>query len=92
MCFSARVAWVILGRALSASLGIHIPVTEAAATNWFIWALGAMSVEAALGLIKLPRWCFKLSTAGVALGCAMALAQLLPLVDQTGWIHDSVGS
>jgi peptidoglycan/LPS O-acetylase OafA/YrhL len=88
VCFSARVVWLIVGRTLSASLGIHIPVTEAAATNWFIWALGALSVEAALGLIKLPRWCFKLSAAGVALGCAMALAQLLPLVDQTGWVHD----
>ena len=38
VCFSARVVWLIVGRALSASLGIHIPVTEAAATNWFIWA------------------------------------------------------
>jgi len=88
LTFSARVLWVILGHSLSASLGIHIPVTEAAATNWFIWALGALSVEAALGLIKLPRWCFKLPAAGVALGCAMGLAQLLPLVDQTGWVHD----
>ncbi len=26
--------------------------------------------------------------AGVTLGCAMALAQLLPHVDQKGWIHD----
>ena len=88
ICFSARVVWLILGRALSGWLGIHIPVTEAAATNWFIWALGALSVEAALGLKKLPRWCFRLPAAAVALGCAMALAQLLPLVDQTGWVHD----
>jgi len=88
LCFSARVAWLIMGRALGASLGIHIPVTEAAATNWFIWALGALSVEAALGIIKLPRWCFRLSVAGVALGCAMALAQLLPLVDHISLAHD----
>jgi peptidoglycan/LPS O-acetylase OafA/YrhL len=77
-----------MAHAFSSSLGINIPVTEAAATNWFIWALGALSVEAALGLIKLPRWCFRLSAAGVALGCAMGLAQLLPLVDQSGWVHD----
>ncbi|HEU4834662.1 MAG TPA: acyltransferase [Pyrinomonadaceae bacterium] len=86
--FSARVVWLIMGHALSASFGVHIPVTEAAATNWFIWALGALSVEAALGLIKLPRWCYKLPAAGLALGCAMSLAQLLPLVDHKGWIHD----
>jgi peptidoglycan/LPS O-acetylase OafA/YrhL len=86
--FSARVVWVIMAHVLSATMSVHIPVTEAAATNWFIWALGALSVEAALGLIKLPRWCYKISTCGLALGCAMALAQLLPLVDQKGWIHD----
>ena len=88
VCFSARVLWVILGRALSEPLGFHIPVTEAAATNWFIWALGALSVEAAIGLIKLPAWCFKISVGGLALGCAMALATLLPMVDQRGLIHD----
>jgi peptidoglycan/LPS O-acetylase OafA/YrhL len=88
LCFSARVVWLIMGHVLSASPGIHIPVTEAAATNWFIWALGALSVEAALGVTKLPAWCFKLRMAAVALGCAMALAQFLPLLDQTGWIHD----
>jgi len=80
---------VILSRALSEPLGFPIPVTEAAATNWFIWALGALSVEAAVGLIKLPRWCFKISVAGLALGCAMALAQLLPMLDQTIWLHDA---
>ena len=88
LCFSARVVWVIMGHGLSASLGIHIPITEAAATNWFIWALGALSVEAALGITKLPAWCFKLSAAGVALGCAILLAQFLPLVDHHGWLHD----
>lgn len=88
LCFSARVAWLVLSRGFSDVVGFHIPVTEAAATNWFIWALGALSVEAALGLIKLPAWCSRLSLAGVALGCAMALAQFLPLTDQSGWIHD----
>jgi len=87
LCFSARVVWVILSRGLSGPLGFHIPVTEAAATNWFIWALGALSVEAALGLTKLPAWCSRLSVAGVALGCAMLLAQLLPLVDHLSLIH-----
>jgi peptidoglycan/LPS O-acetylase OafA/YrhL len=87
-CFSARIVWVILSRALSEPLGFPIPVTEAAATNWFIWALGALSVETAVGLIKLPRWCFKISVAGLALACAMALAQFLPMLDQTIWLHD----
>ena len=89
VCFSARVVWVILGRALSEPLGFPLPVTEAAATNWFMWALGALSVEAALGLTKLPRWCFKISAGALALACAMALAQLLPMVDKATWIHDA---
>jgi peptidoglycan/LPS O-acetylase OafA/YrhL len=88
VCFSARVVWVILSRGLSDVVGFHIPVTEAAATNWFIWALGALSVEAAVGLIKLPAWCSRISVGLLALGCAMVLAQVLPLTDQTIWIHD----
>jgi peptidoglycan/LPS O-acetylase OafA/YrhL len=86
--FSARVVWLVMAHGFSDSLGINIPVTEAAATNWFIWALGALSVEAALGLIKLPAWCFKLPVAIAALGCAAGIAQLLPTVDQTGRLHD----
>jgi peptidoglycan/LPS O-acetylase OafA/YrhL len=88
LCFSARIAWLIMGRHLSYSLGVHIPVTEAAATNWFIWALGALSVEAALGVIKLPAWCYRIPVAGLALGCAMGLALILPIVHDTTWVHD----
>jgi len=88
LCVSARVVWLVIGRYLSYSLGIHIPVTEAAATNWFIWALGALSVEAALGVTKLPAWCYRISVAGVGLFCAMVLAQILPMLDDRTWIHD----
>ncbi len=69
------------------SFGIHIPIGEAAATNWFIWALGALSVEAALGVTKLPAWCSRLSLAVVPLGLAMALAQFLPIIN-ISWVHD----
>ena len=89
LCFSARIGWLLMSRGFSEWAGFHIPVTEAAATNWFIWALGALSVEAALGLIKLPAWCSRISIAGVALGFAMALAQFLPLTDQISWLHDA---
>jgi len=88
LCISARVVWLVMGRYVSHSFGLHIPVTEAAATNWFIWALGALSVEAALGVIKLPAWCYKISVAGLALLCAAGLAQVLPMFDGTVWLHD----
>lgn len=85
--FSARIVWLIIARYVSYSFGIYIPVGEAAATNWFIWALGALSVEAALGVTKLPAWCSRLSLAAVPLGCAMALAQFLPVAN-ISWVHD----
>ena len=88
LCISARVVWLVMGRYISHSFGVHIPVTEAAATHWFIWALGALSVEAALGVIKLPAWCYKISVAGLALLCAAGLAQVLPMFDDTVWLHD----
>jgi peptidoglycan/LPS O-acetylase OafA/YrhL len=88
VCFSARLVWLLLGYALSGPLGFNIPVTEAAATNWFIWALGALSVEAALGVIKLPAWCYRISLSLLVLGCAMAMASLLPLADEIRWLHD----
>jgi peptidoglycan/LPS O-acetylase OafA/YrhL len=67
---------------------ITIPVNEAAASYWFIWALGALSVEAALGVTKLPAWCYRLRFACVAAVCAMSLDQVLRIVDNKTWVHD----
>lgn len=88
LCFSARVGWLIMSRYLSESTGIYLPVAEAAATNWFIWALGALSVEAALRVTKLPAWCYRSSMAAIALGCAMGLEQILPMLDHSSWVYD----
>ena len=88
LCASARIVWLIVSRYLSHSIGVNIPVTEAAATNWFIWALGALSVEAALGVTKLPAWCYKISFAGLGLACAVVLAQVLPMFDDKTVVHD----
>jgi peptidoglycan/LPS O-acetylase OafA/YrhL len=56
-CLAARVAWFALSFVLVRQFGFGLPVTEAAAAQWFVWALGALSVEAALGIVKLPAWC-----------------------------------
>ena len=53
------------------------PVGEAAATNWFIWALGALSVEAALGVVRLPDWCYRMWAGGAALLLAMGSRSLV---------------
>ena len=86
---AARVVWLLAGRAVSNFFGVEIPVSEAAATNWFIWALGALSVEAALGVVKLPEWCYKLRAGFAALLLAMGLATWLPKVDHIAWLHDA---
>lgn len=88
LCFAARVGWLIMIPYVSHSVGITIPINEAAASYWFVWALGALSVEAAVGVTKLHRWCYKISMAGVALLCAMGLSQFLTLIDDKTWIHE----
>jgi len=85
---AARVVWLLAGRALFNFFGVQIPVGESAATNWFIWALGALSVEAALGVVQLPAWCYKLRAGVAALLLAMGLATWLPKVDHIRWLHD----
>jgi peptidoglycan/LPS O-acetylase OafA/YrhL len=88
VCAAARIGWLLLGRALHYFSGVEIPVGEAAATNWFIWALGALSVEAALGVVRLPVWCYRLWAGAAALLLAMGLALWLPHVNHLPWIHD----
>lgn len=86
-CLSARVGWFFLGYFVSKLYGVNIPVGEAAAVHWFTWALGAVSVEAAVGLIKLPRWCRDMRVGITALAVAVTLTYLLPVVDQEGVLH-----
>jgi len=89
VCAAARVVWLVLGRGLAYFAGVEIPVSEAAATSWFIWALGALSVEAALGVVLLPAWCYRIWAGCAALLLAMGLALWLPSVNHLVWIHDA---
>ena len=47
--------------------------------HWFEWALGAMAVEAYLGVIDLPKWCSNgpLIIIGLALGVVFDLPKLM---------------
>lgn len=45
-------------------------------TRWLEWALGALAVEAHVGIVKLPRWCFSGILAALALVGATALRML----------------
>jgi peptidoglycan/LPS O-acetylase OafA/YrhL len=67
ICFLCRAVWFAADILLLKFYRIDIPDVAAALPNWFIWALGAIAVEAAFGLIKLPKWLSSLRLATVIL-------------------------
>jgi peptidoglycan/LPS O-acetylase OafA/YrhL len=56
ICLFVRVAWFALAFVAHRWFDVQIVVTEAAAVHWFVWALGAWSVEAWYGLVQRPKW------------------------------------
>src|SRR6266550_7632994 len=79
ICAATRVGWYFFSHAVWVSTGVGVPVPEAAAVHWFTWALGAIAVEAAFDLVKLPRWCRNLWLGGAAIVLASAISELLPI-------------
>ncbi|MDQ2921621.1 MAG: acyltransferase [Acidobacteriota bacterium] len=88
ICALARVGWFFFGHAVWLATGIGTPVPEAAASHWFTWALGAVAVEAAVGLVQLPKWCRNLWIAGLAIVLASATSVLLPIWQKETPLHD----
>jgi len=70
----ARLGWFALAMLMHRALGIDIVVTQAAAAQWLIWILGALAVEAAYGVIVLPRWTRQAAIAAVVLSIAGLIA------------------
>jgi peptidoglycan/LPS O-acetylase OafA/YrhL len=89
-CALARLLWLALGESLKRGFGIEIPVTEAAAAHWFTWALGALGVEAAMGLTRLPDWCRNLWVGGAALAYAVLLSYISPRYDDNFFLHHTL--
>lgn len=85
-CLAARVGWFYFSHAMWVVFGVGVPVPEAAASHWLTWALGAVSVEAACGLIRLPRWCRNLWIGFGALLLAVGISLIPPYVDKDGFI------
>jgi peptidoglycan/LPS O-acetylase OafA/YrhL len=88
VCALARVGWFLFSHAAWVTTGTGIPVPEAAASHWFTWALGAIAVEAAFGLIKLPKWCRNLWIGGAAIVLASATSMILPATQKDTLPHD----
>jgi peptidoglycan/LPS O-acetylase OafA/YrhL len=87
---AARVGWLVLSILIKNKYGFFMPVNESAAAHWFTWALGALSVEAAFGLITLPRWCRSWRVGLPALLAAAGLAYLQENVQMSWYAHDGV--
>src|SRR5882724_6269913 len=89
VCLLARVIWFVASTAIRERYRIDIPISEGAASHWFTWALGALSVEAMFGLVKLPRWLYRGRLALAFLAASVGLTLLLPIVEQFNRIfHD----
>jgi peptidoglycan/LPS O-acetylase OafA/YrhL len=88
VCAAARIVWFFFGHAVWVITGFGIPVPEAAASHWFIWALGALAVEAAVGIIELPRWCRNMWLGGISIIFASAVSILLPTIPKDTLPHD----
>jgi peptidoglycan/LPS O-acetylase OafA/YrhL len=52
---AARLAWFCIAGALHRLGFVEILVTQSAFAQWPVWMLGALSVEAMLGLVRIPR-------------------------------------
>jgi peptidoglycan/LPS O-acetylase OafA/YrhL len=87
ICGLARIGWFYFSHAAFVTTGTGIPVPEAAASHWLTWALGAIAVEAAFGLIKLPGWCRNLWIGGAAIVLASATSMLLPVTQKDTLPH-----
>jgi peptidoglycan/LPS O-acetylase OafA/YrhL len=88
ICALARVGWFFFSHAVWVWTGLGVPVPEAAAVHWFTWALGAIAVEAAFGIVQLPRWCRNLWIGGAAIILASAISSVLPNTQKNTLPHE----
>jgi peptidoglycan/LPS O-acetylase OafA/YrhL len=87
ICALARLAWFGFSHLVWLNSGIGVPVPEAAASHWFTWALGAIAVEAAFGLVKIPKWCRNIWLGGIAVIVASMISATLPNMQKDTPLH-----
>jgi peptidoglycan/LPS O-acetylase OafA/YrhL len=88
VCISGRLAWFALAFAVN-NLGykFRLPHDAGSLAHWFVWALGAISIEAAFGLIKLPAWSLKSKYAVITFAFAAFCQHVseFHLFGEVGW-------
>jgi peptidoglycan/LPS O-acetylase OafA/YrhL len=88
VCLLARLAWMGFSHVLWLKTGFGIPVPEAAASHWFTWAVGAISVEVAFGLVKLRAWSRDLRLAALVIVAASVISAYLPSINKDTFLHN----
>jgi peptidoglycan/LPS O-acetylase OafA/YrhL len=88
VCLAARLGWMVFSHVVWLKTGLGVPVPEAALSHWFTWALGAIAVEAWLGLVKLPKWTSNLALGAVLIVGASILSNWLPDIPKETYWHD----
>ena len=89
VCAGARVGWFALAFAVGQWSGgeFRLSHDSGSLAHWWSWALGAVCVEAALGLVTLPAWTSNLGLAwlfaAAGLGCDYATGHHLG--GRIGW-------
>lgn len=91
LCLAARAVGLLAHAVVKHSFGWESPFQALFVAQWFVWALGALSVEAYFGLVALPRWCRSNTVAICLLGAIAFLitiereGQLPQLASRVWW-------
>jgi peptidoglycan/LPS O-acetylase OafA/YrhL len=88
---SARVFWFALALLVHRVWGSDfIVVTQSAAAQWYVWILGALSVEAIIGLVGLPPLLYRGGFAAAMLCGAAGLAYVYAHLMGPGFVRHVV--
>jgi len=79
-CLGVRLAWFTLAAMLHRTAGIDLLVTQGAAAQWIVWALGAFAVETYFGIVRLPAIWRSGWFAAVVLATAMTITFSNPYI------------
>lgn len=88
VAFLVRVIWFALVFTAHRLWGVNIVVFESAAALWFCWVLGALSVEAAVGLVRLPSYCTNGYVGSAVLIGTLILANIDKYGEVSGMNHN----
>ncbi|HJZ74883.1 MAG TPA: acyltransferase [Vicinamibacterales bacterium] len=86
----ARLSWFVFAGAMHRLGHVDVLVTQAAAAQWPIWMLGALSVEAMVGLVEVPRFFRSASACVVLLAAAAVLSYGLLYTLSPGLVYRAV--